>query len=228
MYTKDEFKQRFRAMDTEELILNASRPLTDEAMEATKEILAERGYTGDAAREKTKEVIRAHLQGSGVTRNCDYCGATLHGAVPAQGQKFCSHRCRTQSALAVIALDFAPETIAEHARQVRNGHCPRCRRRGDVVEVRSVRRMVSVLILSIEDRYELCCCRGCYEKELKSALIVSGLLGWWSFKGLFANIGVVMDGLESLRRRDAPEPSAALIAHASLDLAQKSLAQAPA
>ncbi|UZW61165.1 hypothetical protein [Lysobacter enzymogenes] len=221
MYTKEEFKQRFRAMDTEELILNASRPLTDEAMEATAEILAERGLTGDAAREKTKEVIRARLQGSGVTRNCDYCGATItQGRIAADGQKFCSQRCLTGSKLSVVALDLDPAAIAEHARQLRRGSCPRCARQGEIIEVRKVQRMVSVLVASIRDRYEVCCCRRCYDKELRSASIVSAVFGWWSLKGLFGNVAVLMDNYEEWQRLDSREPSAELTKHASLDLAR--------
>lgn len=226
MYTKEEFKQRFRAMDTEELILNASRPLTDEAMEATSEILAERGLTGDAAKAKTKEVIRAHLQGGGVTRHCDYCGKSLReGVYTVQGQKFCGRRCHLHSRLSVIALDFEPETIVEHAKTIRRGRCPRCHREGDIVEVRRVQRMVSVLVLSVYENNERINCRRCYEKELRTAFLISGLLGWWSISGLFRNLGVVWENFDAWGREDPAEPSEALLKYASLDLAQKMLAR---
>lgn len=224
MYTKEEFKQRFRAMDTEELILNASRPLTDEAMAATSEILAERGLTGEVVREKTKEVLRTHLQGTGVTRDCDYCGEVIRQKlVVVDGQKFCSDACRHQSELSVIALDFEPQVIAEHARHIRNDRCPKCMRLGDVVEVRRVERLVSMIVVFMYQSYDRCSCRRCYQRELRSALIVSALWGWWSPIGLFRNIGVVLSNFEALMSRDPAEPSEALLKYASLDLARASL-----
>ncbi|ATE72395.1 hypothetical protein [Lysobacter capsici] len=225
MYTKEEFKQRFRAMDTEELILNASRPLTDEAMEATAEILAERGLTGTAAREKTDDVMRAHLQGSGATRQCDYCGATTAlGAIVTDSQKFCSERCRDHSKLAVLAVGLEPIQIAEHAKVIRRGPCPKCKRQGEIIEVRPVQRMVSVLVICLHERYEFFGCRRCYEKELRSSLLISGLMGWWSLKGLLRNPGILWRNVDAMGSRDPIEPSPALLKYASLDLARRSLA----
>jgi hypothetical protein len=81
VYTKGQYKQRFRDFDDDGLIENAPRrEFRREAKEETLEALAERGIDGEALKLKVSEISRAQFQRTGFTNQCDYGGRTIIGA----------------------------------------------------------------------------------------------------------------------------------------------------
>ena len=137
MYTKEEFKLRFRDIDSDELIERALRGLTEEANQTTFEVLAERGFEGHALDTKVSEVKRGSLRQTSATNECDFCGrSTFLSRVVDGTQKFCSARCRDETRLLEKSVDLANDLILDHAVALRNGKCPVCSKAGGVIEMR--------------------------------------------------------------------------------------------
>jgi len=223
MYTKEEFKERFRSYDTDRLIENSLRELTDEAYEATLELLGERGIDGDALGHRINDVRREIIGRSGVTNHCDYCGMTTAlDSVTDGKQKFCSHKCMQESILLGKSVDLAPDLIYEHAVAMKYGTCPVCKKAGGVVEMRPMYHVVSVIWFHrYSQTFELCC-RSCGRKANLMATLGCATLGWWSLLGLFSTPYNVVRNLTRLFDKDDNDPpSAQLLFQARLDLARR-------
>lgn len=219
---KDEFKKRFREFDNEWLIENALRPLTEEAAEATRELLEERGLAGESLQLKVSAVKKEIITRSGVTSHCDYCGAAIaFDSIRVRGQRFCSERCRDESALLVKSVDLAPDLIFEHAVRMKFGACPECGTAGNGVEMRPAHFVFSALVVTHFERKVQLRCRRCARKASLLAAVACLFLGWWSIPGFFSTPVLIVRNLrEALSRRVDEDPSEALLFKARLDLAR--------
>lgn len=220
---KQEFKRRFSAFDDEWLIENALRPLTDEAIEATRELLDERGLSGDGLQLRISAVKKEIITRSGVTNQCDFCDDSIaFGAVRSGSQRFCSKRCRDESALLAKSVDLAPDLIFEHAIHIKRGKCPVCGIAGGNVEMRPTNHVIGAFFITHYSRKAELRCMACARKASLRAAASCLFLGWWSLHGLiatpvsiFRNLRVAFSG----KLRD--EPSAALLVRARIELARQ-------
>lgn len=223
MYSKEDFKRMFAALDESDLIQRGLGPLTQEAREALTELLAERGLAGHALDLKVAEVRRSLFERSGVTNHCDYCGkSVILQPVRRGAQKFCSQRCSEDSMLSARAATLAPDLVYQHAIAMKFGECPCCQRGGRTIEVRDAYHVVSLIWIYRYSETDQLCCRECGSKANRWAAAVCALTGWWSVFGLFSTPYVIMKNLLAVyRRRDGIEPSPKLLYRAQLDLARK-------
>lgn len=222
MYEKEAFKQRFRNLETRDLIANSLRGLSEEALQATREILAERGIEGHALEQEVSDTRRDVLARTSVTNQCDYCGKTTAGAVRRGPQKFCGPGCAEECMLLERSVDLAHDLIHEHAVALRFGPCPKCRARGDIVEVRPAYTILSVVVITRYATEVELCCRRCGRGNNVTASIWSFVMGWWSLPGLFSTPFVIGRNLVRAFKPDhATMPSVALLLRARLDLARR-------
>lgn len=222
MYTKEEFKERFKSLSDDELIEKGIGMLTDEAAEAVVELLRERGIQGHMLELKISEVKQSLVQRSGVTNHCDYCGKSVFFQPLRSGpQKFCSGRCREESLLAARSATLAPDLIYEHAVAMKFGECPRCGRRDGVVEVRSSYHVVSAIWFYRYSETDHLVCRKCGGKANFWAAVGCVTAGWWSIPGLFSTPYVILKNIRAAYRGDTnADPSAKLLYKAQLELAR--------
>lgn len=181
-----DFKRHFRAFDDESLIENPLRPLTDEAMQATSELLEERGLVGDGLELRINAVKKEMVTRSGVTNQCDYCGdSTVFCAVRSGGQRFCSQRCRTNSELLAKSISLAPDVVLDHAVRMKFGKCPECSRSGNGVEMRMTFHVISAVLVTHRARRAELRCISCGRRANVRAAVGCLFLGWWSAYGFF-------------------------------------------
>src|SRR5689334_11915455 len=116
-FDKGYFLERFSQLDSAELIERAlTRELTEEAMQAIRELLQQRGIEGERLALRVNDVRKDMFRRSGVTNQCDFCGqSTAWGGVRDGAQKFCDETCRRNARLFELSIDIAPELIHEHA-----------------------------------------------------------------------------------------------------------------
>jgi hypothetical protein len=220
---KEEFKRRFRDFDDEQLIENAFRPLTEEACEATREVLEERGLAGEALQLRVNAVRKEIVTRSGVSNHCDYCGqSVLVGAIRSGGQRFCSERCRDESALLAKSVDLAPDLIYEHVVRIMYGECPECGVAGDHVEMRPTWHLISAFYFVHSSLKAELRCRSCARKASIRAAAGCLVLGWWSIYGFFATpVFITRNLFAAFARRVDDEPSNALFIRARIELARQ-------
>jgi endogenous inhibitor of DNA gyrase (YacG/DUF329 family) len=220
---KEEFKRRFRDFDDEQLIENVFRPLTEEACEATREVLEERGLAGDALQLRVNAVRKEIVTRSGVSNHCDYCGqSVLVGAIRSAGQRFCSERCRDESALLAKSVDLAPDLIYEHAIRMKYGKCPECGVVGNHVEMWPTWHLFSAIYIVHASRKAELRCRACACKASIRAAASCLLFGWWSIYGFFATpVSIIRNLRVGFASKVEDEPSDALLMRARIELARQ-------
>jgi endogenous inhibitor of DNA gyrase (YacG/DUF329 family) len=220
---KEEFKRRFRDFDDEQLIENAFRPLTKEACEATREVLEERGLAGEALQLRVNAVRKEIVTRSGISNHCDYCGqSVVIGSIRSAGQRFCSERCRDESALLVKSVDLAPDLIYEHAIRMMYGECPECGVAGNHVEMRPTWYLVSAFYFVHSSRKAELRCRACARKASFRAAASCLLLGWWSIYGIFVTpVSIIRNLRVGFASKVEDEPSGALLIRARIELARQ-------
>jgi len=223
MYTKEYFLDRFRHMETQALIQNALRGLTEEAIDATRDILAERGVEGDALELQISGARRDLIERAGVTNQCDYCGnGTMLSAIREGHQKFCSEKCREESRLVAKSIDLAPDLVYQHAVAMHFGPCPRCGNTDGAVEMRVSHHVVSAIWYFSNERSVELCCRSCGRSRNLMATLTCAAFGWWSLPGLLCTPEMIIRNVAAMFRRDnASGLSDELLFQAQLDLARR-------
>jgi len=219
-----DFFARYRELDTESLLrLVATRELTDEAREAARLVLIERDVTGERFELEYQNAVRGILRSSGATNQCDYCGSSIAlGAYEADGQRFCSVRCRDDARVHEVALSLAPDLVQQHAQATFTGSCPLCARRGKPIEIRPRWLVVSIIVnVAIETEYALCC-RRCAHRKNGWAALTCLLFGWWSLPGLLVTPAAIYRNIAAIYvRRVLAGPSPRLLEWAAFDLARR-------
>jgi hypothetical protein len=152
---------------------------------------------------------------------CAVCGELiLFGGVKQGNLQFCNTICQSKGQL-VAASARVPESEAQAlARQIHQGHCPRCKGPGPV-DVHTSYWVWSALALTRWGSQPQLKCRRCGIKSQLGNLAFTGLLGWWGFPwGLLwtpvqigRNIGAIFSP------PDPSQPSAKLVQIAYFQLA---------
>jgi hypothetical protein len=221
-FDKAYFRERFAALDSAELIERGlTRELTDEAMEAIRELLQERGVKGEGLELQVNAVRKGMFRRSGVTNQCDFCGRSTHlGAVYDGPQKFCTQTCLRNARLYELSVDLAPDLVLQHAHALSVKPCPRCGRTTTPLEMWPQRWVTSIWWCYAANGHTLCCTR-CGRIYALQAAVYCLVLGWWSVVGLFVTPVAITRNLRVARRgREGESPSPQLLHHARLDLAQ--------
>ena len=214
-------------MMTEDLLDHVvGRDLVNEAIDAVRIVLAERGVHGHALELQWQEASRGKLRKSGVTNQCDFCGRNFGvGFVGDRDQRFCSHACLKEARLLEVSIGIAPDLIEEHAIALKNGPCPVCKRQRSTVEMRPYYQIVSMVWFVHRTSAKELCCKACGSRNNIVSLFVCVLAGWWSLPGLFVTPIKIFQNLSTALRKDAlGPPSAALMYKARLDLAERLIA----
>jgi hypothetical protein len=111
----------------------------------------------------------------------------------------------------ITTVDIRDEMVMTHAMAIRNGECPKCRRRDSVVELRTEHWVWSAIFLTRFGRRTALICRACGRSRNLRALGKCALLGWWGIPfGLLITPYKIFANLGELLSRDRPEPSASL------------------
>jgi len=231
MYSREDFTQRFRNVETDELLERmATTELSDDAREAMLVVFRERGLRDEELDERVKQAKRLTYRRTGVTNGCDNCGKHAgRNAIRDAGQKFCSRTCWRAARLNEAAVDVREEDVQRLARDIRDGRCPRCGRRSSPVEVRQARWVWSALFLTRWGTTASTCCKSCGDTDQLVALLKCLALGWWGFPWglLITPVQMLANIVGLLQRRDPPSPTHALVEVARMKLAAQ-LLDAPA
>ncbi len=161
--------------------------------------------------------------------SCAYCGETIvFGGVKAGDLRFCNAKCLDRARVLAAAAPVPEETVAEFARQIHEGPCPRCQGPGPV-DVHMAYWVWSALAFTRWGNRQQVSCRKCAVKSQAGRLTLSALFGWWGFPyGLFitpVQIGRTVMALASPPR--PTEPSARLHQVARSYLTAQAQANAP-
>jgi hypothetical protein len=221
-FDKAYFLESFSQLDSSELIERALRnELAEEAKEAIRELLQQRGIQGERLELRVNDVRKDMFRRSGVTNQCDFCGQSAAlSAVRDGAQKFCDETCRRNARLFELSIDIAPELIQEHAVALSLKPCPQCGKQTVPIEMWPRHRIVSLLYVCLRDIEHTLCCPRCGRKRAALAAAYSLVLGWWSLPGLFITPVYVFRNLRiAWRGRGKETPSPHLLRHARLDLA---------
>lgn len=223
MYPKQYFLERFRDVDSDELLARyGTGDLTDEAQAAIVEILTSRSSDPGAVAAAIVQARKARFRATKGTDECDYCSNRARfSPVLDGGQRFCSRTCWRNARLMEMAVDIPDAEIAAKARSLRHGACPICHQRTSLVEVRRCHRVWSALFVTQVSERQLVGCRSCGRRANLEAIGVSMLLGWWGLPwGVFITpIQIVANVVAMLRTREDDEPSEALVNMARIALA---------
>ena len=112
---------------------------------------------------------------------CDYCNSfILFGGKNKSGRTFCNDACLEEGRL-VIAADRLPQHIVDDAvDETHRGDCPLCEGPGPI-DVHTSHTIWSIVALTSWRSSPHVCCRSCGRSKQLSALVTSGLFGWWGF-----------------------------------------------
>ena len=223
MYSRQEFIERFREVDSEELFDRlATLDLTEEAKDAIYAVLKERGVSDKDVEPLIVHAKKARYRSTTPTNDCDYCGKSiLLPAVRDEGQKFCSEGCLRTARILEVAVDIPAQDIAKHAMEIKNGRCPSCGGQESKIEVRKYHWVWSAVYYTRWGTSAKPCCKKCGTKDNFGAILSSLVLGWWSIRGIFITPAQVISNLaEIAKRNDKSEPSEELIEQAKLQLAE--------
>jgi hypothetical protein len=229
MYTREYFVERFREVDTDELLDRfAATELTEEAKDAIHTILRERGISDKQIAPLVKDAKKARYRRTSATNECDFCGRSARfSRVKDEGQKFCSKTCLLNARLMEASVDIPEQAIAKRAMEIRDGACPSCQRLESHVEVRKSYWVWSALVLTRWGTSAKVCCTRCGIQSNLGSILYCLSLGWWGIPwGIFitpvqiiANVGAMF------RRIDPTQPSEELIQATRLQLAEVLLRQ---
>lgn len=220
----ESFLATYRDLGTEELLqLIVTRPLTEEAQDAARMVLLERGVVGHELERQHVEALKGMVRSAGVTNQCDFCGQSLvMGAIHDQGQRFCGAECRDEARLLEASVGLAPDLVLAHANAILMGPCPCCGRQGKPIEVRPRWLIVSAILYVSRNVERTLSCRRCAQRKNWWAIASCLLLGWWSVPGLFETpVAIYRNLTEIYARRIRKGPSEELIYRAKLDLAKQ-------
>ncbi len=160
--------------------------------------------------------------------SCSACGTTiLFGGKRLGDLRFCSDKCLARGRHLAVAGQIPDAVVADLARRVHSGPCPKCNGPGPV-DVYNAYSIWSALYLTSWKTEPNVACRSCGSKAQVRALLSSLVLGWWGFPWGFLMTPVQIGrNIAALRRRANPaEPSAELLRVARLTLASR-LPEAP-
>ena len=116
-----------------------------------------------------------------VMATCAYCGETIvFGGVKASGLRFCNATCQGKARTLAAAAPMPDDAVAELARQIHSGPCPRCRGPGPV-NVHVAYWVWSALAFTRWGNQQQVSCRRCAVKAQSGRLALSAAFGWWGF-----------------------------------------------
>lgn len=112
---------------------------------------------------------------------CDYCNSyILFGGKQKSGRTFCNDSCLEEGRL-MLAADRLPQHAVDAAiDETHQGECPLCQRPGPI-DVHTSHTIWSIVALTSWKSTPHVCCRSCGRQKQISALVTSGLFGWWGF-----------------------------------------------
>jgi hypothetical protein len=112
---------------------------------------------------------------------CAYCGETIvFGGVKAGQLRFCNATCQGKARMAAAAAPVPEEAVANLARQIHSGPCPRCQGPGPV-DVHIAYWVWSALVFTRWGNKQQVSCRRCAVKTQAGCLAQSAAFGWWGF-----------------------------------------------
>jgi hypothetical protein len=112
---------------------------------------------------------------------CGYCGETIvFGGVTAGDLRFCNNKCLEKARVAASRAPIPDEAVADLARQIHAGPCPRCQGAGPV-DVHMAYWVWSALAFTRWGNRQQVSCRGCAVKTQAGRLALSAVFGWWGF-----------------------------------------------
>ncbi len=160
---------------------------------------------------------------------CSSCGTTiLFGGKRLGDFRFCSDKCLARGRYLTVAERIPDAAVADLARRVHSGPCPKCHGPGPV-DVHNAYSVWSAIYLTSWKTEPNVVCRSCGSKAQVRAVLSSLVLGWWGFPwGFFVTPMQIVKNIAALRRQVSPtEPSTHLLRVARLTLASQVAAQAP-
>lgn len=126
--------------------------------------------------------------------SCASCGQTiLFGGLTDGPYRFCKEACRANSGALQIAAQIPDDVIEEQAREIHQGACPRCNRRGPV-DIHTSHRIWSILFLTSWNSEPALCCRRCGVLGQSMSLVFCVLIGWWGIPW-----GIIMTPVQIVR-----------------------------
>ena len=220
------FLKRYRAMDDEALFASlVDVEPSDAALEAAREVFAERGLDDARVVERMRAASRQHRPGA-ATNTCDYCGKSLaYGAVRDGARMFCRSACAHAVRVAERAEDVDIVDAWALAESLRKGECPRCGCVDGTVQLRRAHHVWSYIrsfVYSVETQLR---CRRCGRNANRLAILGNVLAGWWSPAGLFVTPACIIRNFREIGSLDGTrESTPQLVAFARLRLAEQALA----
>jgi hypothetical protein len=115
---------------------------------------------------------------------CAYCSSTIIlGGVTQGAEKFCNANCRNNAFITNLSQRIPTEALEQKIEEIWRGKCPKCGGSGPV-DVHKAHEIWSALVLSSRKSRHHVCCRSCGRKQQVTAMLLCGVLGWWSRSGL--------------------------------------------
>jgi hypothetical protein len=114
--------------------------------------------------------------------SCATCGnSILWGGVRQNGKRYCGQKCCSNDELGRLAARIPEQAVKLAAKQIRNGPCPVCSRRGGGIELRKSYTAISYVIMTSWGSYPIISCSSCHRRKVLGDFILTLLFGWWGF-----------------------------------------------
>ncbi|MCP4377494.1 MAG: hypothetical protein GY794_15125 [bacterium] len=223
MYSRQDFVERFRETDTEELFGRiVTGDVTDEARDAIHIVLMERGIAEKEISTLASRAEKAQYRRTSPTNECDFCGQSVRfSTVEDEGQKFCSDDCLRNARLMEASVDIPEQEILKRAAEIQDGPCPACGGGGSRIEWRKSYWVWSALFFTRWGTSAKFCCKKC---GIQANLLSIGsclMLGWWGFPFglLLTPIQIIANTAAIFRRFDKSKHPEDVMQAARLQLA---------
>ncbi len=154
---------------------------------------------------------------------CASCGTTiLFGGKKIGDKRFCDAKCVARGQALIAADQIPANDVAEFARRVKMGPCPKCQGPGPV-DVHNAYSVYSVIVMTSWRTVPHVACDSCGSKAQFKALMTSVVAGWWGFPwGLLMTPIQIGRNIAAMRKDRSPvEPSEELLRVARLTLAAR-------
>jgi hypothetical protein len=161
--------------------------------------------------------------------SCAYCDSfILFGGKTDSTGYYCSERCQKAGILLALGAQVPRQELERLANEVHHANCPRCGSLGPV-DVHKAHQVWSAIFLTSWSSKPELSCKSCATRRQLSAILFSGLFGWWGLPwGLVMTPVQIARNLAAMAGGPKPgEPSALLQKFVRLQAGAR-LAQTPA
>ena len=161
-------------------------------------------------------------------KKCQTCNKTIFfGGRKEREYIFCSAACLEKRRVQIAADQIPDNIVLEHALNIRNGDCPKCKRRNGPIDIHTSYKVWSLIILTSWNSNPQISCRSCGTKAQIEGFVFSLFCGWWGVPfGIFVTPVQLWKNISGMvSKKNRSEPSDGLLKLTRVNLAVYDMAQ---